>query len=157
MAEALFYHLMRRRLEEALPPLLEKTLARGWRAVVRVGGAARLEALNRALWTYDAGGFLPHGAAEDGASERQPIFLTAGLDAPNAPDVLFLVDGAAAQPAEMAGYQRACMIFDGGDADALSTARAAWKASVSAGLDAVYWAETDSGGWTKKAEKRAGA
>ena len=33
--EVWFYHLERTALEQALPDLLEKTLAKGWRAVVR--------------------------------------------------------------------------------------------------------------------------
>ena len=43
MAEVLFYHLTESTLEDALPPLLEKSLERGWRAVVQTGerGAAR--------------------------------------------------------------------------------------------------------------------
>ena len=35
MAELWFYHLERTELEKALPPLLEKCLQRGWRALVR--------------------------------------------------------------------------------------------------------------------------
>ena len=40
MAELWFYHLERGELERALPPLLEKCLQRGWRALVRAGEAA---------------------------------------------------------------------------------------------------------------------
>ena len=36
MAELWFYHLERSELERALPPLLEKCLQRGWRALVVV-------------------------------------------------------------------------------------------------------------------------
>ena len=36
MTEVWFYHLERTGLEQALPELLEKTLQRGWKAVVRV-------------------------------------------------------------------------------------------------------------------------
>ena len=43
MTEVLFYHLERARLEGVLPGLLEKSLERGWKAVVRAGsrGARR--------------------------------------------------------------------------------------------------------------------
>ncbi len=37
MTEIRFYHLTRATLETALPQMLEKTLERGQRAVVRVG------------------------------------------------------------------------------------------------------------------------
>ena len=46
MAEACevwFYHLERTGLDQALPELLEKTLARGWKAIVRATGPQRVE------------------------------------------------------------------------------------------------------------------
>ena len=46
MTEVLFYHLQRAPLERVLPELLERSLARGWRAVVRAGYPARVEALD---------------------------------------------------------------------------------------------------------------
>ena len=56
-----FYHLERSSIETALPPLLEKCLERGWRAVVRGGLPERLEALDQTLWTWKEETFLPHG------------------------------------------------------------------------------------------------
>ena len=41
MAEVLFYHLTVSSLDEALPGLLEKSVARGWRAVVQAGSEER--------------------------------------------------------------------------------------------------------------------
>ena len=66
MTEIRFYHLQRTTLEAALPPMLEKTLERGQRAVVLAGSDERVEQLTDHLWTYDEGGFLPHGSARDG-------------------------------------------------------------------------------------------
>ena len=37
MTEVLFYHLEQQPLERVLPSLLERTLERGWRAVVQCG------------------------------------------------------------------------------------------------------------------------
>ncbi len=50
--EISFYHLEGKPLEAELPGLLEKTLARGLRAVVKIGGEERLKALDDLLWTY---------------------------------------------------------------------------------------------------------
>ena len=152
MGEALFYHLTRTPLEQAAPGILEKCLERGWKVTMRFGSSERLAALNRHLWTYRDESFLPHGAAGDGEAERQPIYLTAGDETPNAPDILFLVDGAEAKAEEMSGYVRALLMFDGHDEDAVSAARGAWKSVSDAGLKAIYWAQTDAGGWAKKAE-----
>ena len=45
MTEIRFYHLQRATLETALPPMLEKTLERGQRAVVMAGSEERVEHL----------------------------------------------------------------------------------------------------------------
>ena len=150
MGEVRFYHLTERPLERALPPMLEKSLARGWRVVVQGTESGRLERLSGVLWARE--GFLPHGTEGDGHAARQPIWLTAGADRPNSPNTLFLIDGAEAEPAEMAALDMVAIVFNGADADAVETARAQWRAVAAAGLKAVYWAETSEGGWQKKAE-----
>jgi DNA polymerase III subunit chi len=50
--EILFYHLQNTTLEQTLPSLLDKTLARGWKAVVRVSSDERMKALDDHLWTW---------------------------------------------------------------------------------------------------------
>ncbi|MEM7271164.1 MAG: DNA polymerase III subunit chi [Pseudomonadota bacterium] len=152
MAEVLFYHLTTRPLEHAAPAILEKCLERGWNVTLRCGSTERAEALNRHLWTYREDGFLPHGGAGDSDASMQPIYLTAGNETPNKPDVLFLVDGAAAAPDEMGGVTRTCLMFDGHDEEAVSDAREQWKAVTGAGLKATYWAQNDRGGWEKRSE-----
>ncbi|MDB5468353.1 MAG: polymerase chi subunit, partial [Phenylobacterium sp.] len=61
--EVWFYHLERTGLDQALPELLEKTLQRGWKAVVRTGEAARIEHLDSWLWSYRDDSFLAHAPA----------------------------------------------------------------------------------------------
>lgn len=146
MAELWFYHLERSELEQALPPLLEKSLQRGWRALVRGGSAERIEALDAALWTYRDDSFLPH--AREGDPERQPIWLTTGPGNPNGAQALFLIDGAT--PDDVAGFDRACLIFDGRDEAALQTARSHRKQMKDAGVSASYWRESAAGKWEKQ-------
>ena len=124
--ECLFYHLERQPLERVLPTLLERTLERGWRAVVEAGSEERVAALDTELWTYSEGSFLPHGTRKDGAPDRQPIFLTASDENPNGATVRFLVDGAA--PGEIESYTRVVFLFDGGDEAALADATAVFPA-----------------------------
>lgn len=155
MAEAWFYHLTERTLEATAPELLERCLARGWRAVVRLGDPARLESLDRRLWTYREEGFLPHGSPADGRAERQPIWLTTGTETPNGAAFLMLAAGAEARPEEMARFERTALVFDGADPAALAGAREAWRAATAAGLKAVYWAE-EGGRWVKKREIEGG-
>ncbi len=145
--EVRFYHLQRARLEEALPQLLERTLAKGWRAVVKAGSDERVEQLNTHLWTYTESSFLPHGSSRDGDGARQPIWLTAADENPNSASVLMLVDGAQPPPAHT--FELTCVIFDGNDPSALETSRAMWKSLSTSGLQLTYWKQTESG-WSQQ-------
>jgi DNA polymerase-3 subunit chi len=51
--EIWFYHLERSSLYQVLPTLLEKTLERGWRALIKSSHAHRLDELDERLWTFD--------------------------------------------------------------------------------------------------------
>ena len=151
MSEILFYHL-RQPIEKALPQLLEKTLQRGWNAVIRIGSDERLAALDDVLWTYRDDGFLPHGTEKSGREARQPIFLTTGPRRPNAAQVLFLVDNAPSDEiSDDNVYQRVVLIFDGDDEDQLAKAREDWRRARAAARDATYWQQSETGQWQKKA------
>lgn len=150
MAEVLFYHLTSTPLEATLPDLLERSLARGWRVVVRVGSDATLNALDAGLWTYRDESFLPHGTRQSGRPAAQPIYLTMGDEVPNRADVLMLADGGRATPAEMGRFERVCLLFDGSDERAVETARADWRAVKASSLPAKYWAQ-EHGRWVQKA------
>jgi DNA polymerase-3 subunit chi len=145
VTEIRFYHLTRKSLEQVLPELLEKTLERGWRAVVMAGSPERVEALTQHLWTYNPNGFLPHGSTKDGYAADQPIWLTPNDERPNEAAVLFLADGA--ESARLGEYTRVCEIFDGNDETSVTAARRRWAAYKEAGFDLSYWQQADKG-WT---------
>ena len=154
VSEALFYHLERKSLDDVLPGLLERTRERGWRAVVQVGSAERMAALDTHLWTYSEQSFLAHGTAAEGHQTRQPIFLTTEEENPNGAHVLFLVGGA--MPADwssprLAGLERIVLLFDGRDPETLDAARAAWRNAKEASHDVTYWKENPNGKWEKQA------
>jgi len=149
MAELWFYHLERTELERALPPLLEKCLQRGWRAIVRGGSEERMDTLDEALWTWRDESFLPHGRAGAAREDRQPVLLTTGGGNPNAAQALFLLDGA--EPGDISAFERACLMFDGRDEAALEKARSQWKQAKEAGVMASYWRESAAGKWEKQA------
>ena len=148
MTEILFYHLERQPLERVLPILLEKSIERGWRAVVEAGSLERLQRLDEALWTFRDDSFLPHDLAGGPEDAVQPVVLTTAPDNPNSADVRFFVDRAV--PANAEGYQRLVFLFDGHDPDAVTEARAAWK-SLREGNDLTYWQQDGNGRWEKKA------
>ncbi|WDI31665.1 DNA polymerase III subunit chi [Hyphococcus flavus] len=149
MTEVLFYHLERGALEDVLPGLLEKTLERGWKAVVRAGSRARVEKLDNFLWTYREESFLPHASAGEGAG--QPVWLTDNNDVPNNADVLFLTDGAKADMSSLSSFVRCVLIFDGRDDDALEDARTFWKEVKTDNHEATYWKQSPAGKWEKQA------
>jgi DNA polymerase-3 subunit chi len=148
VTEVLFYHLENQPLERVLPVLLEKTLERGWTAVVEAGTRERAEALDLVLWTYRDDSFLPHGVAGGEADALQPVLITTGTDNPNSANVRFFVDRAV--PREVGGYVRAVYLFSGHDPEAVAEARVAWKALAPAN-DVTYWQQDPGGRWEKKA------
>lgn len=149
MAEVLFYHLERQPLERVLPVLLEKTLARGWRAVVQTASREYAEALDSHLWTYREDSFLPHGLADERDAPRYPIVVTPETLNPNGAQVRFIVEGAPLPQAS--DYARVVLLFDGRDESAVAAARAGWKAAKAAGHDVTYWQQSETGKWEKKA------
>ena len=149
MTEVLFYHLEQQPLERVLPSLLERTLERGWRAVVQCVSQERLDALDAWLWTYRDDSFLPHGTARDGPASLQPVFLTVESGNPNSARVRFLVEGATI--AELEDYDRVVHLFDGHDTAAIEQARQEWKRARAAGCEVTYWQQADNGRWEKRA------
>jgi len=149
MTEVLFYHLQDMRLEAVLPPLIEKSLERGWRVVVQAGSEERAEALDSHLWTYRDDSFLPHGTWRESDAAEQPVVLTVRDDNPNDATVRFLVDGAAV-PEDCTAYQRIVLIFDGDDDGALQAARAAWTDCKARGYEQTYWQADERGRWQRK-------
>jgi DNA polymerase-3 subunit chi len=146
MTEIGFYHLTRSPLAQALPLLLGRTLAAGQRALVVGRDAAGLTSLSTALWQQPA--WLPHGTAEDGDAELQPIWLSAGAEPLNGAKYLFLVEGAESD--RIKDFERVFDLFDGNDPDALVAARLRWKTAKDAGHSLAYWQQTETG-WQKKA------
>jgi DNA polymerase-3 subunit chi len=149
MPEILFYHLERHTLEQVLPTLLEKSLERGWRVVMQACSEERVEALDHHLWTYRDDSFLPHGTEREADLESQPILLTLSDHNSNGARVRFLVEGAP-MPTEPEKYERIVLIFDGRVTDAVTAARACWRASNAAGFQVTYWQADEQGRWRRK-------
>jgi len=152
MTETLFYHLEKRSLEDVLPGLVEKSLSRGWKVLIRCDSADRADALDTLLWTYNDG-FLPHAQQGDGEAARQPVLLTVEEGNANDAAILFLVGGAS--PPDWSGeaaktLSRIVLLFDGRDPSALDGARGAWKTARAAGHEVTYWKESATGKWEKQ-------
>lgn len=149
MTQVQFYQLLSTPFERAVPKLLEKAYSAKLRTQLVLESEERVEFLNQALWTYDQDSFLPHGSMRDTSPEKQPILLTTAMDAPNAPELIFITDGRT--PEDASRYKRVIDMFDGRDAEALAAARSRWSSYKGAGHEVSYFQQTDAGNWEKKA------
>jgi len=149
MTEVLFYHLQDMTVENVLPPLLEKSLERGWRVVVQSTSEERADALDAHLWTYRDDSFLPHATWRVNDAADQPIVLAIEGGNPNGANVRFLIDNAAL-PEYAQGYERMVLLFNGDDPDALAIARTVWTDCKARGFDVTYWQADERGRWQKR-------
>jgi DNA polymerase III subunit chi len=147
--EYLFYHLQVSTLEQALPPLLEKSLERGWSVVVRASSSERVEALDNHLWSFRDDGFLPHGIGLPEEGGIQPVRLDTEDTRHANEEAIFCVDGA--DLPQTTGWIRVILMFSDRDPVALEKARAAWKLLKSQEQNATYWKQNPEGRWEKSA------
>ena len=148
MTEYWFYHLEASTLEGVLPGLLEKTRARGWRALIKTA-PDRLSDLDNYLWTFRDDAFLPHGRDDEPLADNQPILLSASAGSSEGADCVFLVDGAEIEIVDTT--QRCLVMIDGRSDASIQAGRKYWKTLKDQGADLSYWQQNDSGGWEKKA------
>jgi DNA polymerase III subunit chi len=149
MTEVLFYHLQNMTVENVLPPLLEKSLERGWRVIVQSTSEERADALDAHLWTYRDDSFLPHATWRAADAADQPVLLAVTETNPNQANVRFLIDNAP-MPADAASYERMVLLFNGEDAEALTQARGAWTDCKSRGFEVTYWQADEQGRWRRR-------
>ncbi|HEX3666751.1 MAG TPA: DNA polymerase III subunit chi [Rhizomicrobium sp.] len=153
MSEVLFYHLEKQSLDDVLPGLVERSLAKGWRVLIRTESGERAQAVDNLLWTCGEDNFLPHAQLGDGDAKGQPVLIAMEEGNLNGADVLFLVGGTVprAWQGETADFARIVVLFDGRDAAALSDARMAWTTARQSGHEVTYWRQSGSGRWEKQA------
>ncbi len=155
MGAAYFYHLTDSPLDVALPRLIERARAAGWRVAVQGRDAAQMDQLDKQLWRGDEAGFLPHGRAGGAHDAVQPVLLCAqGEAVGNDAACIMTIGGIDVSAESVAQVERVCILFDGHDPEAVQVARTQWKALTGAGIAAQYWAQ-DDGKWSKKAESAA--
>lgn len=146
-----FYHLQKQTLDEVLPKLVEKAYGTGAKIKIKIGNEARVEFINSLLWTYNEESFIPHGSKKDGFAKEQPIWLSSEDDNPNQSEMLFLVDGADIDLAQIEKFTRIFNIFDGNNEVSLQQARAFWKSLSTTENEKNYFQQDDNGRWNKKA------
>ncbi len=149
MAEILFYHLTETRMEDALPTLVDKSLARGWKVVVEFADEKARDIVDEILWTWREDSFLPHAVETGDGDERQPVLLTCNQNNANGAQIRFLTGGV--EPSDADSYERLVIMFDGHDNEQLERARNQWKVLKAQPHELTYWQQTSTGGWSRKA------
>ncbi len=154
MTDVWFYHLERANLEGILPGLLEKTLERGWRALIVAGSDERAEMIDSFLWTFRDESFLPHGRTGEMQSPDHPVLIGTELSVQNGANLVFFVDGARPndwQSPDITERDRCIFVFDGNLDAAVAAAREDWSKAKAAGHEVTYWQQSAGGKWEQKA------
>jgi len=146
LTEYWFYHLETSNLEGVLPGLLEKTLERGWQALVKLP-EERLKEMDTYLWTYKDQSFLPHGRDDEPMAEAHPIRLSASAQTTAGANCVFLIEGQDIDDLEDA--ERCIIMINGRSEEDVARARQKWKTLKKAGETISYWKQDDRGQWTK--------
>jgi len=146
MSEYWFYHLETSTLQNVLPELLEKTLERGWTALVKLPDSL-LSDLNEFLWTYRDDAFLPHGRDDQPLADDQPIILSSTASNSEGRECVFLIEGQDLEISE--NTQRCIIMINGRSEESVSLARQKWKALKAANAQMSYWQQSEHGKWKK--------
>lgn len=148
MTEYWFYHLETSMLEGVLPELLDKTRARGWRALVALP-KDRANSLDEFLWTYKDESFLPHGRDDEPMADQQPIVLASEAISSAGFECVFLIDGHDVKIDP--NTDRVLVMIDGRNQNSVQASRMKWKELKSEGATLSYWQQNDRGKWEKNA------
>ncbi|HXA46787.1 MAG TPA: DNA polymerase III subunit chi [Burkholderiaceae bacterium] len=97
--------------------LVRKARAADCRVVIVTDGAAQLQVLDEALWTFSELDFLPHAKAEDAIAAQTPIILATNAD--NAlPHHQILINLSSETPVHFTQFERMLEIVSAEPADA---------------------------------------
>jgi len=90
--------------------ITEKAWQQGRRIYLHTNSAAESRHLDRLLWTYKEGSFLPHGLVGKADPEINPILIGNAPDAAGEHDVL--INLAAEVPVFFGGFERVAEVID---------------------------------------------
>lgn len=131
-------------VEKVAALIAQRTLDSGARLLVVSASADQRAAISRALWQAGPESFLANGEGDATGAERQPILLSATLDAPNGASHVVLADG---QFRAATGFERVFLLFT---PEGAADARQAWSAlGTSDNIERAYYAQ-ENRRWVKK-------
>lgn len=137
-----FYQLTKDPAEQVLPQIARNTLKAGERLLVVSDDAAQLKRTSEALWTRLPETFLANGHALDPHADRQPILLSADVEAVNGAKFMALADGVWRD----GDFARVFLLFP---PDRIDDARGCWRMlGAREGVERRYWRQ-DGGKWVE--------
>ena len=95
--------------------LTEKAYKQGHRVYINTASAEQLSQLDRLLWTFRDGSFLPHGCYGSGDPGEQPVLIGYAVEPEGCSDVL--VNLANDIPAFFSHFDRVAELVGGDDAE----------------------------------------
>lgn len=150
MAEIRFYHTQHKSVQDVLPDLLVKALARQMRVVCKLASDEECQEYDDYLWQFSKMHFLPHGIDNDPSADLQPVLLTTQDTAANQAKTMMVMDDTPLPPTGL--YDLVCYIFDGRNAMQVQHARSEWtRLKQDSALTLTYWQQQDNGQWQNKA------
>lgn len=138
-------------VDAAVPALIQPFLEAGQRVLIRCSSPERRDRLNALLWAYSDVSFLPHGVAEDGHGERQPVFLAGGDENPNEAKVLVFLDLGTKTWPDVSGLEQFTHVLDlFRNADQqVQVARQRWKSLLTQNMTPAFFTQAGER-WHKK-------
>lgn len=127
--------------------LVREALENKMAALLRVVDEKQEDAVSEWLWKQD--GFLAHGTRKHGYAERQPVYVSADLEAPNRARWLLLLDEASLDWSKVDVFERVGVVI-GKDP---RPARKLWKAAVAAGLEPKMMVRGEGDQWVVAHQK----
>ncbi len=140
-----FYELTTSPFEKVLPPLLQKILESGGRAIV-LADADKVDEVDKYLWTFGQTAFLPHATFKDENLPRQPVVIRCDEDNQNSATYVVVTNEKILSSA--ANYEKCADIFDGTIPDKLSGAKNRMSQYKSLGYEVNHFRQKDKS-WEK--------
>jgi DNA polymerase-3 subunit chi len=91
--------------------LTEKAYKLGQRVHLHTAGSSEADAMDRMLWTFRQGSFIPHQRLDPAQAPNAPVTISSGSDAPPAGDLL--INLADEVPTFFGQFSRIAEIIDG--------------------------------------------
>ena len=145
-----FYQLGDASVNDAVLMLVKKAHGTGKKMLIFCPNSAAAT-IDDALWSHDQNSWLPHGLDAAPGAELASIWVCNDMTSnPIDANYVMLLHGA--EPVSWTRFERGFVVFDGKSDAQLQQARSQWQKWKSlSDTELAYFAQTDAGGWEKKA------